>query len=416
MNVFNLVTSLEAAKLKNFLTLFAVGLLFWLSLTSLLATLPAYIQDIGGTPRQVGLVMGCFAIGLLLSRTLMGRIADGHSRKLVLLIGTAVAGLAPLGYVLAQTVPGLMALRAFHGISIASFTIGYSALVVDLSPVKQRGELIGYMNLAVPVGMAIGPAAGAFLADWANYKLLFLASASSGLLALILTTRVKEATNEPHFLKKKSNPDLPNRGFMELIGSQSLVIPSVVFLLIGLLFGTLITFLPLFVRELEIDLNVGLFYAAAAMASFCVRIFVGQVADRYGRGLFITLSLVCYLISMLLLASVDTPSTFLLSAIAEGIGAGILVPMMLALISDRCYENERGKVFSLCLGGFDVGIALGGPVLGSLTDTLGYRKMFLIAAGLAILALIVFITRSNKNFTQSFRFALGRGKDLYILN
>ena len=76
MNVFNLVTSLEAAKLKNLLTLFAVGLFFWLSLTSLLATLPAYIQDIGGTPRQVGLVMGCFAIGLLLSRTLMGRTAD----------------------------------------------------------------------------------------------------------------------------------------------------------------------------------------------------------------------------------------------------------------------------------------------------------------------------------------------------
>lgn len=50
--------------------------------------------------------------------------------------------------------------RAFHGVSIAAFTTGYSALVVDLSPPKQKGELIGYMSLAVPIGMAIGPAMG----------------------------------------------------------------------------------------------------------------------------------------------------------------------------------------------------------------------------------------------------------------
>lgn len=52
--------------------------------------------------------------------------------------------------------------RAFHGVSIAAFTTGYSALVVDLSPPKQKGELIGYMSLAVPIGMAIGPAMGIF--------------------------------------------------------------------------------------------------------------------------------------------------------------------------------------------------------------------------------------------------------------
>ncbi|NJQ96982.1 MAG: MFS transporter, partial [Hydrococcus sp. CSU_1_8] len=82
----------------------------------------------------------------------------------------------------AQSIYPLMAIRAFHGISIAAFTTGYSALVVDISPLKQRGELIGYMSLAVPIGMAIGPALGGYLQDSIGYTPLFLVSAGLGLL------------------------------------------------------------------------------------------------------------------------------------------------------------------------------------------------------------------------------------------
>ncbi|NEQ08813.1 MAG: MFS transporter, partial [Moorea sp. SIO4E2] len=85
MKVFQ---TLEGQQRQNLLILFTVGLLFWSSLTSLLPTLPQYIEDLGGTKQQVGLVMGCFAIGLLLFRNPLGRMADLRSRKLVVIIGT----------------------------------------------------------------------------------------------------------------------------------------------------------------------------------------------------------------------------------------------------------------------------------------------------------------------------------------
>ncbi|MEL7418783.1 MAG: MFS transporter, partial [Cyanobacteria bacterium J06555_3] len=129
-----------------------------MSITLLLPTLPTYIQFVGGTTRQVGIVMGCFAIGLLASRSWLGKVADRRSRKIVILIGALVAALAPVLYVSADSIYSLAGIRAFHGISIAAFTIGYSALVVDLAPLKYRGTLIGQMNLAVPIGMSIGPA------------------------------------------------------------------------------------------------------------------------------------------------------------------------------------------------------------------------------------------------------------------
>ena len=416
--------ALEIDTQRNLIVLFVAGLLFWISITILLPVLPAYIQDVGATTQQIGIIMGCFAIGLLCSRTLLGRIADRRSRKLVILIGTIVAAVAPIGYLFVQSILGLAAIRAFHGISIAAFTIGYSALVVDLSPRQLRGELIGYMNLAVPTGMSIGPALGGWLQDTGDkaialgsgYGIIFLVSTACGITGLLLASQIQDSSLHRKKLLHKSHPSNIERDFWQLSRDRALLTPTLVLLLIGLVFGTLVAFLPLFVRELNLDFNVGLFYTVTAIASFTVRLFVGQASDRYGRGLFISSSLICYLISMVILAQAETSFSLILAALIEGAGAGILIPLILALISDRSHANERGKVFALCMGGFDVGIALAGPVLGSLALVLGYRGIFAVAAVQALIALVIFITSAGKNLHYSIYFALGKARDTYSLD
>lgn len=413
---------LESSTKKKLIYLFLAGLLFWVSITLLLPTLPIYIQDVGGTTRQVGIVMGCFAIGLLASRGRLGKMADRRSRKIVILIGSLVAVLAPILYMLADSVFGLAAIRAFHGISIAAFTIGYSALVVDLAPVEHRGTLIGHMNLAVPIGMSIGPALGGFLQangklyvpDGTGYEALFALSAICAVSAFILSSQI-EATSLPK-VESSTNRQQSTRSFKQFVRDRALLIPAVVLLSIGLVFGTLVAFLPLFIRELGLDFNVGLFYTVVAMTSFSVRLFVGKASDRYGRGLFISAALVCYVISMLLLTMAQTPIGFILAAIAEGAGAGVLIPLTLALVSDRSYADERGKVFAFCMGGFDLGIALGGPCFGFLEPLLGgYRGIFALAAVLAAISLVIFMTQAGKDTEHSVNFALGKAPDVYAL-
>ena len=415
---------LESSTKQKLTYLFLAGLLFWISITLLLPTLPTYIQYTGGTTRQVGIVMGSFAIGLLASRTWLGKVADRRSRKIVILIGSVVAALAPVFYVSADSVFALGLIRAFHGISIAAFTIGYSALVVDLAPVKYRGTLIGHMNLAVPIGMSIGPALGGFLQangkqyfpEGSGYEVLFAVSAVCGILAFTLSSQIK-ATALPDTESTVTAFNRTQRNFLAFAKDHALVIPTVVLLLIGLVFGTLAAFLPLFIRELGLNFNVGLFYTAVAITSFSVRLFVGKASDRHGRGLFISMALVCYVVSMIILSVAQTPIMFILAAIAEGAGAGVLIPLSLALVSDRSYANERGKVFAFCMGGFDVGIALGGPSFGFLDGILGgYRGIFALAAVLAAVALIIFITQASKDIKHSFDFALGKAPDVYALN
>lgn len=410
MKVFS---QLEPHLRRSLLTLFVAGLLFWASIASLLPTLPLYVQEVGGTKQQIGIVMGSFAIGLLLFRPVLGRLADESSRKLVLLIGVTVVAIAPLGYLVVKSIPLLMVLRAFHGISIAAFTTGFSALVADLSPPKQRGELIGYMSLVNPLGLGIGPAIGGFVQAEFGYPPLFMMSCGLGMVGLFCAYQLTEIGGEPEHLP---DPGQKKKSFWRLLGTDRLRIPFIVMLMIGLVFGILSTFVPLFIKESNIDLNAGFFYSAAAISSFSLRFITGRASDRYGRGLFISASLVCYIISMVMLHFAHSPTQVLVAATIQGAGGGTLIPTMVALMADRSHAKERGQVFSLCIGGFDVGIALAGPVLGYFADILGYRSLFAIAAVLAVTALVSFLTLSSKDLPHSIKFALGREKDIYALS
>lgn len=408
MKVFN---KLSPELRRNLLVLFTVGLLFWCSLASLLPTLPLYIKSVGATDSQLGWVMGAFAIGLLLFRPALGQLADQRGRKIVILIGLVVAAIAPLGYLFTQSVMLLFAIRVFHGISIAAFATGYSTLVADLSPPENRGEVLGYMTLTNPIGVALGPAIGGLLQEWAGYTPLFLMGAGLGVVGFCFSLQVQTPAVQP---QATANPKTQNL-FWRLLLSPRLRIPCLVMLMIGLAFGILSTFVPLLIQQSGVKLNAGLFYAAAAVASFSVRLLTGRASDRYGRGRFISLSLVFYTVSMLLLCFANSKTLFLLSGLLEGAGAGILLPLMIALVTDRSEPQERGRTFSLCIGGFDLGIFIAGPVLGSFAEQLGYRGLFGIATTIALLGLLVFTTLNSKNLLYSVRFALGNGKDVYAL-
>ncbi|MEH1791652.1 MFS transporter [Nostoc sp.] len=395
---------------RNLLVLFTAGLLFWSSLSALLPTLPLYIDDVGASKQEIGIVMGSFAIGLLLSRPTLGRLADERDRKIVLLIGTIVAAIAPFGYLATQSIGLLILVRIFHGISVAAFTTGYSALIADLAPAETRGEIIGYMTLATPLGLAIGPALGGYLEATSGYGILFLLSAELGFVALLAIVQV---TKEPVQTQEQTKAE--DRNFWQILSSPQVKVPTIVMLLVGLSIGAVHTFVSLFLKSSQVDFNGGLFFTASAISSFSIRVFAGKASDRFGRGLFITFGIFFYVLALILLWQAHSAMFFLLAAIAEGAGGGTLISMMITLMADRSLPQERGQVFALCVAGLDLGIAIAAPLLGSIAEFVGYRDMFGYGAAIASLALIIFLTQSSKDLSNSLRFALGLAPDAYAL-
>ncbi|MBD2561317.1 MULTISPECIES: MFS transporter [Nostoc] len=396
---------------RNLLILFTAGLLFWSSMSSLLPTLPLYIDDVGASKQEIGIVMGSFAIGLLLSRPTLGRLADERGRKITLLIGTIVAAIAPFGYLATQSIGLLILVRIFHGISIAAFTTGYSALIADLAPTETRGEIIGYMSLTTPLGLAIGPALGGYIEATSGYGILFLLSAELGFFALL---GIVQVTNPP--VQAREQTEEKDRNFWQILASPQVRIPTIVMLLVGLSLGAVHTFVSLFLKSTDVDFNGGLFFTAAAISSFCIRVFAGKASDRFGRGLFITFGIFCYVLALILLWQADSAMFFLLAAIVEGAGGGTLISMMITMMADRSQPQERGQIFAICVAGLDLGIAIAAPLLGTIAELVGYRDMFGYGAAITSFALVVFLTQSSKDLSNSLRFALGRAPDAYALN
>jgi MFS family permease len=407
----NTFAKLNSQTRRNLGVLFTAGLLFWTSLASLLPIIPLYVKSIGAPDDQLGIVMGAFAIGLLIFRPQAGKMADQRGRKIVLLIGIAVAAIAPVCHLLIPSVPFLILVRIFHGISIAAFTTAYSSLVVDLSPPENRGELIGYMSLTNPIGMALGPAIGGFLQEFFGYPIVFVLGSIVGLISFLCAIQVQA----PSVIPRSQEEIASEQVFWKLLLSDRIRIPTITMLLVGIAFGTIATFVPLYIKNSDVGLNPGLFYTAAAMTSFGSRFVAGRASDIYGRGRFITIGLIAYLLSMVVLWQADSAELFLLAGLLEGIGGGTYLPIMIALVADRCQPHERGRIFGLFIGGFDVGIALAGPILGIVAKEIGYRELYGVAAIVALMALLVFTTLSSKTVAQSFKFALGYGKDPYAL-
>jgi MFS family permease len=409
---------LESYQRQSLLVLFITGLLFWTSIGVLLPTLPAYLDSIGINQQQLGFIIGAFAIGLIATRPLLGKLADTRGRKLVLLIGTAVATIAPLGYLTVTSIPLLMIIRVFHGTCIAAFTTAYSALVVDIAPSKQRGEIIGLMSLTNPLGIALGPAIGGYLQVAEMYGTIFWVTIIGSSIAWIAASRLQEQSkeSEPELLgdfDPRQIERVPDISIWKILTNPALSIPALVLLLIGFPFGAIHTFIPLYIQTSHIDFNPGLFYTIAAIASFCARSVIGSRSDRYGRGIFIAGSLCCYTAGMACLATASGELSFIFGAMLEGLGSGTLIPMTVALVSDRSLPQYRGRVLSICIIGLDLGIAIAAPVFGSIAKGWGYHAIFTIGTGMAASAIGVFLIWGNTNLRHSIGFCLGRDRDYY---
>jgi MFS family permease len=412
--IFQELTAFQRQQLWR---LFGAAFLFWTSIAILLPTLPIHLEDGGFDQKSIGLITGAFALGLLLTRPSLGKIADTQGRTKVLILGSLVAASAPLGYLVLHDIWPLVLLRTYHGLSIAAFTTAYSALIADIAPPQQRGQLMGYMSLANPVGVAIGPAIGGFFMDSSganNFLAIFLMSAGLGLGSLLLAASIQEKPAD----NTLSTEDLSSAldAVWQTLTTRQLLIPTLVLLLVGFPFGALHTFVPLYIKSSAVALNPGWFYTAAALASFSARLFLGKATDRYGRGVFIAGSLIVYGLAMALLATAHSATHFLLAAVLEGISVGTLMPTIVALVTDRCPIERRARVITISIAGLDLGIAIAAPVFGLVVPQIGYAGIFGLGAGMSGLALILFSGWANPSVSSSIGFATGRAQDKFVVS
>jgi MFS family permease len=191
----------------------------------------------------ISLVQGAaFALVYATAAIPFGMLSDRISRRLVLLVGTALWSAGMLGCGLASTYQQLVAFRCLVGVGEASFFPASLSFLAAAFPPQRRGLAFGALLMGSSIGagaaVSIGGALLALLPpqlDWpflptnSSWRgvLVILAAAGPALMLLILSTREPRRVATDSAAGRLSGgglPDLLKAGGILLLGLASLSI------------------------------------------------------------------------------------------------------------------------------------------------------------------------------------------------
>lgn len=110
---------------------------------------------------EIGLILSASAVGAALLGFYVGALSDRCGRRNVLLVGTAINGVAFVLLAVAQTLPVFILAMTFCSIGRAVWEPPASALIGDLIRDKQNRELaLQFRYFLINVGAALGPIIG----------------------------------------------------------------------------------------------------------------------------------------------------------------------------------------------------------------------------------------------------------------
>ncbi|MEI6624304.1 MAG: MFS transporter [Actinomycetes bacterium] len=114
----------------------------------------------------------------------------------------------------------------------------------------------------------------------------------------------------------------------------------------------------------------------------------GAIGDRYGRRRLLMVGLVIFGVAAGCALATSNASTLIVLRAVMGVGAALVMPTTLSIITTSFPEERRGKAVGLWVGFFSAGGVLGLLVSGLLLEFFSWSSFFALNVALAVIALI----------------------------
>ncbi|MDX9821315.1 MAG: MFS transporter [Syntrophales bacterium] len=372
--------------------MFTAQLLSMIGFAIPLPFLPFYVRELGITERLVaywsGILMASGSLVMVFFSPLWGWIADRYGRKPMVeraMFGGAVITFA-MGLV--ANVQQLLGLRLLSGAMTGTIPASI-ALVSTTVPARRLGYALGLMQVAVYLGLTLGPWIGGLLADAAGYRLTF--KIGGGVLLagglLVLFGARERFCRPPETALQKSDR------MASLLQCSGFPAMLALFFFFNCSVHFVVPVLPLFIESLcepgcaDVASTTGMLLAVSGGTSALSAGGIGYLGDRIGHKRVLTASLVLATASLVLHGLAQSIAQLVWLRIFYGLAVGGILPAMNALVGQLVPPASYGKAYGVVSSMICLGMAAGPFLGGIMASAWGYRWPFAAVGAIVALSL-----------------------------
>ena len=322
-----------------------------------------------------------------LMQTSAGLIVDRLGPAPVLIVGLGLYSIAVLLYGICPQPVGIGSARRSRGFGQCVFHPADYAILSARVGATRLGRAYGIHNLGGSLGWAAAPTAVLALTALFGWRVALSTLGGLGLLlTLFLIVQVVDLRTERRTLQARAAPSSA-----KMFLSQPILVCFGYFALLAVATVALQAFLPS-----SLVSGFGISFAAAnnALTGFLVGsalgMFVGGIiADRFGRHELVVatgLSTAAMMSLAIGILAVPVAALILVTALG-GFAWGCTTPSRDLLMRGAAPAGAMGAVVGFVYSGLDLGSAVTPPFLGFLLDHHLPRLIFVVAAGVLVLAI-----------------------------
>ncbi len=363
-----------------------LGSLFFIAsaVMAIFFQLQQYLASLGIDPNWFGFIIGADSLAALFLQPLLSPFLHSGNARKWMLIGLSAMIAALFLYRPAVAIMPLVAVRMLTGAGFICFVSAMTAMIVDYIPAQKSGQAFGYLSLTrlLPYAL-IPPFVGSLSSLSGGFSTMLMYSACFIALSLSLLFLVKspaKTTGETNRKKQR----FTGREVLEDIKDRNIVI----LFLVNLLLYSGYTAVFFFLKDYGIRIgiaNPGIFFTIATTAMIGIRLLSGTLFDKLDKVSLTAWSLTGLAVCYALLSHTDGHALFYTLALFFGIGWGIVMPLLNALMFDLSQPRFRGFNLNLSLvfmqGSFFIGPFMGGFVM----TTFGYKGLFYLCGTLSVI-------------------------------
>lgn len=342
----------------------------YVGLTAAIPVLPGFVKDrFGAANVAVGLVVTGTAVTALLTRPIVGGLADRHGHRLLMQCGAVIVAVGGALYFADLGLAGLVVVRLFIGVGEAALFTAGAVWAVSLSPYGRRGQLIGLYGVSMWGGISVGTLLGGVL-QRVSFDAVWACCTAIPLAGLVLITAVP------------APPRMPGAAAGRGLHLRPALLPGTGLALASAGYAGLASFIVLFMRSRGIHQGVLVLTVYSAVYAG-TRLIIGHLPDRLGPRRVAAWSGAGEAAGLLIIATAPDLAVALAGSVIMGAGFSLLHPSLALMVMNRAGPAQQGAALGAYTSFWDLGLTVWGPVTGVIASGFGYRAVFVLGAGCA---------------------------------